>query len=67
MDILGAEKMTFYKFLRTLDFRIKNIQESLDVSNSRYNFKDNRYSSPMSNPFFNRHPKTIVWLDELKK
>ena len=59
--------MTFYRFLRTLNSRINNIQESLESSNSRYKFKDSRYSSPISNPFFSRKPKTIVWLDDEKK
>lgn len=58
--------MTFYGFMKTLNFRIKNIQDSLDVSNSRLKFKDSSYSSPMSNPFFNRKPKTIIWLDDRK-
>ena len=59
--------MKFYRFLRTLNSRINNIQEGLEVSNSRYRFKDSRYSSPITNPFFGRKPKTIVWLDEEKK
>ena len=59
--------MMFYRFMRTLNSRIKNIQDNLDVSNSHYKFKDSRYSSPILNPFFNHHPKTIIWLDELKK
>ncbi len=54
--------MTMIRFLRTLEARINKTNEIFDKKSK--NFIDNRYSSPISNPFMINKTKTIVWIEK---
>lgn len=54
--------MTIFGFLRTLDIKIHKANENIEKRHE--NFIDSRYSSPLTNPFLNRKPKTIVWIEK---
>ncbi|MBR6162355.1 hypothetical protein IKQ26_00470 [bacterium] len=50
-------------FLRTLETRINKTCEKMIIQDNN-NFIDNRYSSPLTNPFFNKKSKTIIWIEK---
>ena len=60
---LEVEQNKMKHFLRTLETRINKTCEKMIIQDNN-NFIDNRYSSPLTNPFFNKKSKTIIWIEK---